>query len=372
MSYLYKLIGSICLASIIFLIPCYSDVEDFELFYPGNRANYYEVQCVTSSGAGKDIPKDELDKFIDDANSNYFISMVSNQTKKDLKIKKINDETANHILDVSTHIKKSAYSQLTEEFTKAIDLEPKYPFAYKYRGICEYKSEYYEKAIADFSKAIELEPDEYSFYEERAISYSLMKIYKSALSDYDKAIELKTPNACSYYNRGCIYSIFAQYDKAIHDFTKALEISLDKSKNLTRLELSSRSYRNLKWTINYESQYINPLREYYCRGLVYFHIQQYKEAINDFEKVIKLEPQYTNAYFYLGNIYKDMNNDDKSIYYFSKTIDVDNNNLNAYLNRGLVYDKMSKKKQACADFKKACELGNCEKYNQAKASGDCE
>ena len=47
-------------------------------------------------------------------------------------------------------------------------------------------------------------------------------------------------------------------------------------------------------------------------------------------------------------------------------------NSKAYISRGQIYYEKGKNKKACRDFKKACELGNCDMYEKAKKNGDCE
>jgi lipoprotein NlpI len=44
----------------------------------------------------------------------------------------------------------------------------------------------------------------------------------------------------------------------------------------------------------------------------------------------------------------------------------------AYLNRGLAYHELNKDDLACLDFKKACELGDCDGISWAKKSGICK
>ena len=57
-------------------------------------------------------------------------------------------------------------------------------------------------AIINFTKAIELDPKYANAYFNRGIAYSSLKKYPEALADYTKAIELDPKYVKAYYNRG--------------------------------------------------------------------------------------------------------------------------------------------------------------------------
>jgi tetratricopeptide (TPR) repeat protein len=386
MSYCSKLLTFICFTFLILVIPSFSENDNFDFFYPGEIRDYYEIQFLVSNGLGKNFTRTFLNNFIETVNNRYFLNNVSKQTKKDLDDKKLDETASKHLLKALDYLGNLKFNdeilgsdnpvdcdldKQIEEFSKAIELDPDYPYTYKYRGICYFKKGIYEKAIIDFSNAINLCTENCLFFEKRAFAYTKTKQYDNALSDYDKAIELNSTNAHIYYNRSCIYWMNKQFEKIIPDLKKVIDISTDNSKAMAREEMHS-NQRHLNWAIRYDPDYMNPFRGFYARGNAYLKIGQTKMAIKDFEKATDWEPQYPNSYSCLGNIYKDMTKYSQSIYYYSKAIDVDPNKAIFYINRGLVYNQKEDKEKACADFKKACELGNCEMYDKSKSNGDCE
>ena len=163
-------------------------------------------------------------------------------------------------------------------------------------------------AIDEFTRAIKLNPEYCKTYAERGVSYFYKGEYDNAISDLNKTIEIDTNYDGGYSTRGHVYYKIGQYEKAISDFNKALEI-------------------------NPEAPGI-----YYNRALAYLENGEYDNALNDFNKAIDINPKYADAYHDRGYLY---------------------------------YKKLGELDKGCADFKKACELGNCNNYNYVKRSGGC-
>ena len=67
------------------------------------------------------------------------------------------------------------YECMITNFTKAIELNPKYANAYYNRGWAYQESKSYHKAIADYSKTIELRPREEDAFYGRGSSYYYLK-----------------------------------------------------------------------------------------------------------------------------------------------------------------------------------------------------
>jgi len=94
------------------------------------------------------------------------------------------------------------------------------------------KSEF-DRAIADYTEAIQINPNYAEAYGNRGITYAGKKDYNLAIADLTEAIRLnnESANRYWYYNRGLVYyyrgvasTNIIDYDHAINDFEKVLEI----------------------------------------------------------------------------------------------------------------------------------------------------
>lgn len=92
-------------------------------------------------------------------------------------------------------------------------------------GIEKLKNEDYDGALEDFSKAVEKDPKFAEGYLNRGYVYGNRGELQEALADFDKAIAIDSGYIEAYYNRGFIYGFFEEFDKSIADFNKVIELN---------------------------------------------------------------------------------------------------------------------------------------------------
>ena len=111
------------------------------------------------------------------------------------------------------------------DFDKAIELNPNYIDAIRYRMYIFEQMGEYEKTIDNCSKLVELEPvwDNYCLYIRYLVDYA--NEYQKALEICNKAFELFEPDAQIYNQRGSVFYNMKEYDKAIADYKKAVELN---------------------------------------------------------------------------------------------------------------------------------------------------
>ena len=86
------------------------------------------------------------------------------------------------------------------DYSKAIELDPKYFTAYQFRGTSKYYLNDYEGAIADYSKAIELDPQYKEAYYSRGFVNNERGYRNAALPDMEQAKRLGYANAQTKIN----------------------------------------------------------------------------------------------------------------------------------------------------------------------------
>ena len=200
------------------------------------------------------------------------------------------------------------------------------------------------------------------------------------------------------YIRGIESGVQGKFEEAKQDFSIALkddslrtsaQLNLKTIDDILKKKIEKETGIHIFKAIQYEDQgnYDLAIREYakaiegnpkYAdsynkRGLVYFNKNMYEQAIKDYTTAIQLNPKYTDAYNNRGIIYYNQEKYDLAILDYSKAIELDPKYAKAYHNRGLIYfTKLEDKSKGCADWKRACELGECTNYNTAKNKGLCK
>jgi tetratricopeptide (TPR) repeat protein len=84
------------------------------------------------------------------------------------------------------------------------------------------------------------------------------------------------------------------------------------------------------------------------------------------------EPMTAKSCVNLGNTYLKQGQYQQAINYYNKAIDQDKNFAMAYVNRGIAFNKAGQQSNACADWKQACDLGECNMLNIAKKNVTCQ
>ena len=111
---------------------------------------------------------------------------------------------------------------------------------------------------------------------------------------------------------------------------------------------------------------------YNNRGLAFYNLKRYQQAIEDFSQALRIKPQYAEALNNRGNAYYEMDQYEKAEADFNQSLQLKPNYAKAHLNRGLVYFQMQKMGQSCDDFRKACDLGECDGLQWAMQNGFCK
>lgn len=98
-----------------------------------------------------------------------------------------------------------------------------------------------------------------------------------------------------------------------------------------------------------------------------FYLKDYKGAIQDCDKAIKLDSTEADFYYSKGKIYQELEKNKQAIENYSKAIQLDQRHKKALFYRGNLQKKLGKNKDDyCLDWSKAEELGYEQAYNQIK------
>jgi len=156
---------------------------------------------------------------------------------------------------------------------------------------------------------------------------------------YTKAIDLNLMSFESYFNRGITYYKLHKYQQAINDFNQAIKYNCDDEGS------------------------------YYYLGLAYRNLDKYSNAIENYTKAIKVNPTFIDAYIERGLVYMyGIGDYCKAKEDFTEVIKLDPQIAVAFYNRGIVYLERKNYEMAILDFSKSIKENSSEaKYYYARS-----
>lgn len=142
----------------------------------------------------------------------------------------LRDKSFDHYLQGVVYYYKGDHDRAISDFTKSIEINPKFVMAYNNRGWAHLKKGEHDLAISDFNKSIEIKPRYAKAYYNRGIAYNAKGQYDRSISDYTKAVEINPRYAMAYNNLAwllatCPDAKYRDGRKAIENATRACELS---------------------------------------------------------------------------------------------------------------------------------------------------
>jgi len=233
-------------------------------------------------------------------------------------------------------------------FNKAIELNPKYESSlsknsiyYHCRGRVKEESGSMEDAILDYDLAIQIDPDCSKIYFDRGYAKAQIGNNTGALADYTSCIDKGYNGEVGYSFRGNVKQKLGDYAGAVADFHKALMIEL---RNTVDYILEFVDIKKPDKIIKEFSEIIDrtPLwaetefgaEVYFYRGKAKFDLENFEEAIQDYDMSIQLNPNYADAYLKRGNAKYKLRSYSEAIQNYDLAIQLGCDCTEAYGNRG--------------------------------------
>ncbi|BBC24087.1 tetratricopeptide repeat protein [Pseudanabaena sp. ABRG5-3] len=125
---------------------------------------------------------------------------------------------------------------------------------------------------------------------------------------------------------GNLFNSLEQYEEAITDFDKAIELNP------------------------------NYVKAWFNRGIAKGNLKRHKEAIADFDKVIELNPNHAKGWVNRGTAKGNLQRYEESISDYDKAIQINPNYAEAWSFQGGMKENLQRYEEAIADYDKAIEL----------------
>jgi tetratricopeptide (TPR) repeat protein len=181
---------------------------------------------------------------------------------------------------------------------------------YYERGLKHEKSTRLAEALADYTKAVDLDPRFFDAHFSRSSLYAEMKDYRTSIEALTAGLEARPKDYSASFNRGLYHEYLREYDDAIANYTQALAEDADfshygGSKNEARAH--AYHYRGRVYQ-RYKRDQARAIADYtdalrldpgiemvrYRRAMAYHNVKEYAKAHADFEAAHERRPDYPN------------------------------------------------------------------------------
>lgn len=245
-------------------------------------------------------------------------------------------------------------------YNEALKIDNTYFNTYYNRGLVHSELKHFQEAIVDFQKATDLNPEHAASYRQLGLNKYMSDDFIGALSAFNKAIELKDPS--SYALRGSLKISLGNYNEALQDLNTFLqtdpsskEMYFNKGYLNFFLEENKAAINNFDKAIEIDTNYS---KAYAARGIVKAALGDMNGSREDHKKSIQLDPSKETEVSEMNGFYKYKFEDfEGSLTEFNKSINLEPNNPLSYYYRGLVQIELKKTTEACTDFLQSNNLG---------------
>ena len=246
------------------------------------------------------------------------------------------------------------YHAAIKYYTKAIELNKNHSPLYNNRANSYADIGDYANALKDLTSAIRISPKFFFLYENRCQFFTNRKDYVNALKDCNYAIKLKPKGTYTNYKRRSeLYFEMKEYDKALKDVDTAIYQFHRHGSVLKTIKEKdeNESYRQAKAT---RIKFL-----YALRAEINVEKKEYMEALKDLNGALKVDPNYSFAYYLRGKRCALTGKNDFALKNYNAAIKTSPKTASdAYAARGFHYYKTGKYSLAIKDYNKALKFSS--------------
>ncbi len=188
----------------------------------------------------------------------------------------------------------------------------------------------YAEAARKYEEALKRETSNATLYANYGLTLQALKRYKEAVTAYDKALALEPENATYYYYKGTAYDQQSQWDAA----RKQFEMALAKDSNLTQAQEALNMLANATTQTGL------------AKALEAYEKQQYPQALQQVDAVLKADPDNAMAYYYQGLVFDAQKKLPQAKTAYEKALSLDSGMTDAVYALAVVLDTQGNKAEA--------------------------
>jgi|GEM_PF-7021619 len=178
--------------------------------------------------------------------------------------------------------KRGLYQEALTFFDKALEIDPKYTYAWNNKGVALYNLGRNEEEIACYEKALEIDPKYTHAWYNKGGALDKLGRYEEAITCYEKTLELDPKYTHAWNNKGWALNGLGRYDEAITCCEKALELDP-----------------------NYTLAWNN-------KGVALYNLDRYEEAIEKYQEALRLNRDLPESHINLAVLLSVTNRHDEA------------------------------------------------------------
>lgn len=227
------------------------------------------------------------------------------------------------------------YENALNDLNKILKIDPEYEIDYFKKAYAEHKTDNNQQAIEDYTEYLKYNPNCAAAYNNRGWSKECCEYcnYKDAIDDYSEAINLDSNNCRYLNNRARAYYWNQEYEYALNDWNKVLAIDPN-----YKIDNSCKAHaENVMAEIDYDNE-------------------EYVKAVDKWNKVLEIDPEYQINYFDKAYAESEAGQYENAIDDYTIYINNNPDSSAAYNNRGVCKYEQGDYDDAINDYNKSLEL----------------
>ncbi len=218
------------------------------------------------------------------------------------------------------------------------------------------------QAIEFFEKTVRINPEQYETHKRLAKLYEEDKRYSDAVAHLERLASIAPEEDGIFFSLGLNYSRIDKLEESVKAYKRCIELAPDHVEarvNLSRLlferiEDFDDAQTNIEQLLSgYQSQLTDFDRKYFSvsLGRIYLYKERYEDARRILENVLKSDPNYIDAHFYLGDAYFAMNMYHEAEKEYRNVLRLNPNSAAAHLALARVMERIQRRDLAMDELK---------------------
>lgn len=222
-------------------------------------------------------------------------------------------------------LQKKELQKALNDLSQALKLDAGLVEAYFQRGEIYSQQGDLELAVNDFNQVVKLQDDYPQIYEKRSLALVDLGNYAAAIADLDRVVAQQPEEVAPLFLRGYAKFQSDDLDGAVEDFMAITKVNSNKAASYK----NGPAYLNIGLTLARKQEYRRAIDwldrsikaeptaiAYHVRGDIYYELNQWELAKNDYQQALDMD---TNGQF--ANLYLEMAQVDFLVGEFQEAID---------------------------------------------------